>query len=74
MEQIITFEELKIARHALGYPTFHRNHYVAGEGHKNWETLNSMVEKGFMFKHAGLEEAESQVFHVTKELKEQIVY
>lgn len=47
----MTPEQIELARHALGLPNrnkkSYRNHFVAGEGHSDFENWRDMVEKGF---------------------------
>jgi len=55
----MTDEQRELARHALGLPnarhTSYRNHFVAGEGHSDFENWLAMVSAGLASRRKGSE-------------------
>lgn len=60
----MTDREKEILLHALGH-TGYRNHFVTGEGSKDYEHCRNLVSKGFMTSRT-VDWIPDTIFHVTK--------
>lgn len=58
-------KEKQVLSHALGQ-TGYRNHFVAGEGHSDYETCLNLVKQGLMISRS-INWIPDKVFHVTQE-------
>ena len=48
---VMTERQLQIIRHALGWPKDYRNHFVTGEGSKDFADCEALVAEGMMTSH-----------------------
>lgn len=69
----VTEREVRILRHTVGLKcdgtgVQYRNHYAADSGHGNWDTLQSLCERGYMVRRPNhLDEmGPSFLFHATE--------
>jgi hypothetical protein len=65
----LTDEQLKVARHALGLPNkkrmSYRNHFCAGPGHADYETLMQMVAQRDAIRVTGSQWGGDDMFYMT---------
>lgn len=48
---LVSQRQLKILRHALGWPKKYRNHYCTGEGSDDFADCETLVSAGMMTRH-----------------------
>lgn len=66
-----TDREIDLLAHALGWPTYHRNFYAAGED--DIHTCDNLVQAGLMIKRpGGISWSGFPIYHVTQAGREAV--
>jgi hypothetical protein len=47
-DNVLSHQQLHILKHSLGWPKCYRNHFVTGEGSKDYENCEELLRRGFM--------------------------